>query len=69
MHFFKNNSVLTANLLIGYTMTLEIPVNVNTTLNQKRLPVIPVLLHCMHIKRDEHLATSENFFKIQIHKK
>ena len=29
------------DLLIGYTMTLEIPVNVNTTLNQKWLPVIP----------------------------
>ena len=41
MHFVLNNSLHTANLLIGYTMTLEIPVNVNTTLNQKRLPVIP----------------------------
>ena len=37
----KNNSVHTANLLIGYTMTSEIPVNVNTTLIQERLPVIP----------------------------
>ena len=46
MHFLKNNYLYyqplhTANLLIGYTMTLEIPVNVNNALNQKRLPVIP----------------------------
>ena len=42
MHFLKNNlyyqSLHTANLLIGYTMTLEIPVNVNNTLNQKNYP-------------------------------
>ena len=37
-------------------MTLQIPVNVNNILNQKRLPLFRVLLRCMHIKRYRHLA-------------
>ena len=40
MHY---QTLHTANLLIGYTMTLEIPVYVNTAQNHKRLhvPEIP----------------------------
>ena len=68
MHFFYN-SVHTANLLIGYTMTLEIPVNVNTTLNQKRLPVIPSFTSLYAYKKRSAFSHSENFFKIQIHLK
>ena len=41
MHFFKIIVCTYREPIIDYTMTLEIPVNVNTTLNQKRLPVIP----------------------------
>ena len=50
-------------------MTLEIPVNVNTTLNQKRLPVIPGFSSLYAYKRDRHLAISDNYFTIQMHKK